>query len=338
MDTRTLLVAAAVAVTVLSVGTAAVAPDVVADPPTDPPPESHLSVTEMTIGPGTVTGETATLRVETFLDHRGGPAENVTVLVRAVDSESGMLETVERVRVGDLTAARERGVPANLTVAREGGYRIESVVYVADRRVETAARTVSGLDGLRPPYLRSGLQFHRFSGADLPAVEFSVRSAGDGRTTLDVSAFLTNTGDDPATDLELVVKARQADSNIVADEARVAIGEVRSGRTVTPSVNLTVPTDYNYYLDAVLLRDDVVVDTVRAPAALDPTETISVNTTRREVDLEVSDFESDTNGQDSPQPTPSDRATTSGDGPGFGVLAALAALLAAVGIARRRST
>jgi len=65
---------------------------------------------------------------------------------------------------------------------------------------------------------------------------------------------------------------------------------IRPGRTVTPSVSLTVPSQYNCYL---------VVGTARAPASLDPREPVPWNTTTREVGLEVGDFDLD--GGDAPR-------------------------------------
>jgi hypothetical protein len=74
---------------------------------------------------------------------------------------------------------------------------------------------------------------------------------------------------------------------------------IRPGRTVTPSVSLTVPSQYNCYLDTKLWRDGVVVGTARAPASLDPREPVPWNTTTREVGLEVGDFDLD--GGDAPR-------------------------------------
>ena len=333
---RNLVLAAGVALVVLvsAVGMAAV-PGVIAAPPETPEPPSSLAVSDVAIGTGEVTGETATLRVETRLRHRGGAADNVTIRVRAVDATSGLVETERTVDVGTVDGDRERAVTANVTVPRSGDYRIESVVYQDDRRVVESARSVSGVGSLQPAYARSDLQFHRFDGP-MPAVEFEIASSENDRATLAVDALLTNAGDDPVGDVELLVKARQVDSGIVADRAAVDVTAVRPGRTATASLDLTVPTQYNYYLDAVLLRDGVVVDTVRAPAALDPTKTIPMNQTTTDTGLEVSDFDSDTESTDD-RPARTDYAESEGDGPGFGALVALVALVGTALLARRRS-
>jgi PGF-CTERM protein len=129
-----------------------------------------------------------------------------------------------------------------------------------------------------------------------------------------------------------VFTARQADSNIVADRVAVPVGEIAAGRTASPSASLTVPDGYNYYLNAVLWKDGAVVGSARSAANLDPSETLSVNETRREVGLSVSDFESD------PSKSKDGGTVTASDGgqPGFTALAGIAALLVAGALARRK--
>jgi hypothetical protein len=321
------------AVTVLLVS---LVPGIVAAPEEDVRP-SRFDVTETTIAPGEVGGSTATLSVTTRLGHSGGDAENVTVLFRATDAETGLVAATVQRNLGTVEGRRELAVTANLSVPREGGYRIDTIVYEDGRRVRTAETTVRGVGTLEPAYTESALDFERFDGApaDLPAVEYSVRSTEGNRTTLNVSAYLTNAGDEPAGDVRLVVTARQVDSNIVADRASTAVGDVRPGRTVTPGVTLEVPSQYNYYLDAVLWRDGVIVSTARAPASLDPTEIVPTNTTTRETGLRVGDFDEEEEAEPREAATP--EPTTGGEGSGFGLLAATAALLGAGLLARRWS-
>ena len=97
---------------------------------------------------------------------------------------------------------------------------------------------------------------------------------------------------------------------------------------------MTVPAEYNYYLDATLWKDGVIVTSTRAAANLDPSETISVNETRREVGLRVADFErGDDTGRVPERDAPS---TPSAEGPGFTAALTFVALLAiALALARR---
>lgn len=332
-----LLLGGAAAVVVVSAVAAVAVPGALSPEEPDPVRPVGLQIAELNIAPGQVAGDTATLSVETRLQHEGGPAENVTLLVRAVDLESGLVETTREVEVEPIRGEREVAVSTNLTVPREGGYRLESVVYLDGRRRVSAAKSVNGVEALQPEYAETPVTFHRFARTGQPVMEYAIAGVQDDRATLRVQTYLTNTGSDTPDDLRLTVTARQADSNIVADRAETTVGDVAPGRTATPEAELVVPDGYNYYLDAILWKDGVIVGTARSVANLNPTETISANVTTREVGLEVSDFEDDENRPDRERPEPTRTEADSGQ-PGFTAAIAVVAMLGAVLAARRWST
>ena len=332
-----LLLGSAAAVVVVSAVAVAVVPGALAPEEPDPVRPVGLDVAELNVAPGHVAGDTATLAIETRLRHAGGPAENVTLLVRAVDLESGLVETTREVAVEPIRGEREVAVTTNLTVAREGGYRVESVAFLDGQRRVSAAKSVRGVEALQPEYARTPVEFHRFTRTGQPVMEYAIADVQDDRATLRVQTYLTNTGSEAPGDLRLTLTARQADSNIVADRAEVSVGAIEPGRTATPEAELVVPDGYNYYLDAVLWKDGVIVGTARSVANLDPTETISANVTTREVGLEVSDFEEDGgSGVEREPPEPAETRATGGQ-PGFTAAIAVVALLGAVLATRRWS-
>ncbi|WP_410766879.1 PGF-CTERM sorting domain-containing protein [Haloferax sp. DFSO60] len=335
MDRNALLAGGAIGIVAIALVTALVVPGVLADPTDDGPVRpGRISVSEVSIAAGEATGETATLDIETRIDHAGNPTHNVTVLVRAIDAESGLRTTTERVSVGNLTRDGEVSAGANLTVPREGGYDIDVILYRNTERVDTTQQRIRGVEAIKPPYLRTNTEFTESEA--LPPVSFSIIEADDEQTTLDVGATLTNTGDTPTDDLSVRFVLRQAESNIVASQTTVDVGEVRPGRTATVDAPVTVPNDYNYYIDAVLVRDGVVIDTARGAANLNPTRTISVNETTEEVELEVSDFENNgqTDGDDDYQNEEASSRTGTA-APGFGPVVALVALCMSVLAIRR---
>ncbi|ELZ78327.1 hypothetical protein C455_11608 [Haloferax larsenii JCM 13917] len=332
MEKNALLAGGAVVVVVAAVATALLVPGVLADPTDEGPVRpGPVDVADVSIAAGPATGETVTLAVETRIDHRGNPTNNVSVLVRAVDAESGLLTTTERIPVGNVSRDGEVTAGTNVTVPREGGYDVEVVLYRDAERVDERRKSVRGVSAIKPPYLHSTTSFTESEA--LPPVSFSITDAGEDRTTMNLMATLTNTGDDPAENLEVTFVLRQAESNIVASRTTVDAGAIQAGRTETVEASATVPNDYNYYIDAVLLRDGVVIDTARGAANLNPTRTISVNQTTEDVELRVEDFEDDDDGA---RPTNQPEATyTETSQPGFGALAALVALVASALVARR---
>lgn len=335
---KTLLVAA-LGIVLLTAVAAALLPGAIADRDDQLRP-GYLDYSQSNVQAGNVTGETVELLVESLIEHeRGGPARNVTVVHRAIDDDSGLLVETARSSLGTLDGEREYAPTTPLVVPREGAYEIQTAIYVDGQRRQQGRQTVQGVGTLIPEYARTNVVFGAFSTpmTDIPPIPYFVEDASGDRTTLTLLPFLTNTGDQPEEGLELVVQARQADSNIVADRTVAEIEPIAPGRTAQPSVQVSVPDDYNYELDAMLRRDGVVVGSVSMSASLDPTEEVEDDVTRRDVGLETSDFETD-RPRSADSPDDGDRSASDGtSGPGFGPVAALVALLAGGLYTARRS-
>jgi PGF-CTERM protein len=337
------LAAAAVAVLVVAAIAAVAVPGALARKAAEDEesPPSSLTLREPRVSAGEVSGETAEVSLDVRFDHDGGPAENVTVEVQAIDEDTNLVETTARKSLGTIEGEREVRTRLNVSVEREGGYRFDIRLYENGERVTTGSTTVRGVGSLTPAYERTGVTFQGFesTSADLPSVTFSIGATANNRTTLETRTFLTNGGDETADRIELAVRARQVDSNIVADRARIDVGSIDPGATVTPEATLDVPDEYNYHLDAILLKDGVVVETASAPATLDPSLPTAGNETTNDDDgLETGDFQQDAESADgSPDEPdrPPETETSASSGPGFGAPVALVALVAAALLARR---
>ena len=337
MDTRTALLAAAAALLVAGAVGAVAAPGAISDPRATDEPPGDIRVAGATVAPGDVRGETAELRLGTDLRHRGSPVENVTVRHRAIGAESGLLVDETTVDVGDVDFEGERTVNGTVTVEREGGYRIETVVFADGQRREQQTTRVAGVAALTPDYADTQVGFT--DGSVWPTVAVSVVEADNETATLSASVSVTNRGDEASEDVDLRLYLRQAESNVIAADATETVGTVRPGRTDTVTATVEVPAGYNYYVDAALFDDDVLVDETRGVANLNPRETITANETVRDVEFSVEDFERDDaagdGAGDGADRAPSD-ASTDGSTPGFGPLVAIAALALAALTARRR--
>lgn len=329
-----LLVAAALLL-VGTVGLVAAAPGALDDPrEPDRVPPGSIGVTEQGISPGAISGATAELDLHTDLEHRRGPVENVTVRYRAIDSDSGMLVDEQRVDVGDVDRDGEFTVNSTLAVPRDGGYTIETVVFSENDRVASTSTRVAGVAALTPAYADTDVGFTESN--VWPTVAVSVVEADERSATLRISASVTNRGDEVSDQLDLGVVLRQADSNVVADRGEATVDEIRPGRTDTVDVTVTVPADYNYYVDAALWQDDVLIDEHGSVANLNPQETISANETVEDVEFEVGDFATDSAPESTPSPAEErEERPVEDDTPGFGAAVAVIALLAAALLARR---
>lgn len=336
MRTETALVGAIAVVVVASLVIAVTAPGALAGAEETP---GHARLSEATVAEAAVSPDMVTLTVTAFLQHRGGTSENLSVRVRTTHLASELHATTEEVDVEPVSGDTEVEVPVNVTVPREGGYRIEVALLSDGQSRGDLRREVRGVGDLKPPMADSSVRFHRFDrrvGNDtLPSVQTRVEGSDGDRVTLEVSAYLTNEGGAETGDLSLEFVLRQAESGIVADRTRVSLDDVPPQHTVTPGALATVPDGYNYYVDAILWKGGVIVDSARGVANLDPDESIRVNRSDEEGGLQVADFASD-DGDTSARrgggitPTPV-------DSPGPGVAVALAALAAVALLARRRA-
>jgi len=336
MDTRTALLVAAAALLVASAVGAVAVPGAVTDPRETNEPPGRIDVAGATVSPGEVRGETAELRLGTDLRHRGSTVENVTVRHRAIGSESGLLVDETTVDVGDVDFEGEHTVNGTVDVEREGGYRIETVVFADGQRREERTTRVAGVAALTPDYADTRVGFT--DGSVWPTVAVSVVEADNETATLSASVSVTNRGDVASEDVDLRLYLRQAESNVIAAEAAETVGTVRPGRTDTVRATVEVPDGYNYYIDAALFDDDVLVDETQGVANLNPRETITANETVRDVQFAVEDFErgeGDVGGDDGGDAAAGDGASDDST-PGFGPLVALVALVAAALAARRR--
>ncbi len=343
MDARTTLLALGAAVLVVGVIGVVAAPDAIDDPRDgdNSGPPGHVALADVVIDPAEISGETATLDLVVDLRHCGSTVENVTLRHRALDADSGLLvdETVVDVGdVGDIDRDGETTVNGSLDVERTGGYHLETVVFVDGERTTERTTRIAGVEALVPSYADSSVEFA--DGTVWPTVAVSVADAGEETATLSVSTSVTNRGDDPSGDLDLRIMLRQADSNVVAAEASETVGTVRPGRTDTVTTTLDVPDGYNYYVDAALFDDDVLIDETQAVANLDPQETIDANETVEDVEFAVEDFTRTEAADDALDDAPvdedvEDAPDVADETPGFGVAVALAALFSASLIARR---
>ncbi|OYR46035.1 PGF-CTERM sorting domain-containing protein [Halorubrum sp. Hd13] len=336
MDTRTALLAAAAAVLVVSAVGVVAAPDALDDPREENERPGDVRIAGIVVSPGEVRGETAELRLGVDLRHRGPAVENVTVRHRAIGADSGLLVDETTVDVGEVDGGGERTINGSVDVERAGGYRIETAVFADGERVETRTTRVGGVAALTPDYADTRVGFT--DGNVWPTVAVSVREADNATATLSVSVSVTNRGDAASDPLDLRLLMRQAESNVIADEARETVGSVRPGRTETVTTTVEVPANYNYYVDAALWSDDVLIDETQGVANLNPRETIDADESVEEVEFSVEDFADGGAGGDdgADGERPRDDGGTDDGTPGFGPVAALAALLAAALYARRR--
>ena len=100
------LAAAGAALLILTVGAAVLIPGALAERDADTPPGRIGLYDDVAVSPVNVTGDTATLELDVRLTHHGGPTENTSIEVRAIDAQTGLLVTATTVPIGTITDER----------------------------------------------------------------------------------------------------------------------------------------------------------------------------------------------------------------------------------------
>jgi hypothetical protein len=309
----------------------------------EPQPDGELRMEEISLSAEEVGGERLALTTDVRLAHTDGASENVTVELRAVESDSELVAASRTIGVGGIEGDSEVSATGTLRIERGGDYHIEAIIYRDGVRATTGSKTVQGTGALTPGYPDSPVEFHRFARHDFPAIDYEITDSGGDSATLDVESYVTNGGEAPAEGLSLVLKARQVESGIVASEQEIDVDSISASQTARPGTDLTVPAGYNYYLDAILFNDGVIVDTARSGASLDPTERVQANETERDVEFEVGDFDSRDRPDDDQTPDGDggdgmSEADSDGAGPGFGVAVGILAVAIGLGLRARGRT
>ncbi|MCZ7391867.1 MAG: PGF-CTERM sorting domain-containing protein, partial [Candidatus Methanoperedens sp.] len=147
---------------------------------------------------------------------------------------------------------------------------------------DSGSVSIRGLNALTPESKRSGVV--------LSNIDFTVSNVSAGRVSIKSDIYLENKGQDASENLKMIVKAREAASNLLADKTGTDTGVIASEATAVKSVQLVVPDGYNYMVVVELWRGDTMINSWEKPVLLAPTKTVPKESTEKNVNIEVSKF------------------------------------------------
>ncbi|MCZ7395656.1 MAG: PGF-CTERM sorting domain-containing protein [Candidatus Methanoperedens sp.] len=270
-------------VLILSFGIVFLKGDVL-QPEPDYKPPSSLSIREVDVKPVEVTSSTIEVNITAYVNHAGGKTENATMLIRAISSDTRLLETQVSAPIPDTDSDLEKtlAVSTNLTVERNGGYDLNILLFDNGSISDSGSVSIRGLNALTPESKRSGVV--------LSNIDFTVSNVSAGRVSIKSDIYLENKGQDASENLKMIVKAREAASNLLADKTGTDTGVIASEATAVKSVQLVVPDGYNYMVVVELWRGDTMINSWEKPVLLAPTKTVPKESTEKNVNIEVSKF------------------------------------------------
>lgn len=295
----------------------------------EPSYPSYLSIREVDVKPVEVTSARIEVNVTAYINHNGGKTRDAVMLIRAINSETRLLESQVSAPIPETDSRLDKtlSVSTNINVERNGGYELNILLFDNGSIRDSGTVNILGLNALIPGSKRSGVS--------LTNIDFTVGGVSAGKVSIKSDIYLENKGPDVSDNLKMIVKAREATSNLIADKKNAETGTIINESTVVRTVELEVPEGYNYMVVVELWRGDTIINTWEKPVLLAPTKTVPKESVEKKMNIEVSKFVREagvpqgSSGGEAQRPN--QPAT-----PGFEIFAAISALLVMF-ILRRRS-
>ncbi|MDO8725567.1 MAG: hypothetical protein Q7J35_05830 [Candidatus Methanoperedens sp.] len=295
-------------------------------------PPASFSIREIDVKPVEVTSDLIEVNVTAYIYHGEGEAKNPIMLIRAINSNTGLHEAEVSTPIPASDSDKTVTAWAKLKVQRDGNYDLRILLYDNGSIRESGSVGIKGLNALTPAAKKSGVEVNN--------IDFIVVGASGGKASITSDVYLENKWAAPSENMNMIVKARQAESNLLADKKSSETGVIAGEATSVKSVQLDVPEGYNYMMVVELWKGDVLVNTWEKALMLAPTKTVPKESQEKKMTIEVSKFMR----EGGAPPVPGVTMTADAMGyappmkqePGFEFIFAFAALILVIA-SRRRS-
>ncbi len=255
--------------------------------------ESRLQITDIDILADRITSAEVVLNVTTYVENYGnGGSGEAKLILKAFDSASGLLVGETTTAAGSIDKGKTLPVSQLISVEREGGYRIDVVLFEDEKRLRQRSMQISGIGDLTPNIYDIGLKIQE--------MDFLVKNVTDSRVVIGVDLYLTNEGDFTSEDLPMLIKAREVDAGLLADKVWTSTGRIEKEKTIIDSCEIEVPDGYNYIVEALIWRNDTIVERGKGVVQLNPRRTIPKDEEIVSDKIQVRDF------MPVPAPTPAE--------------------------------
>jgi hypothetical protein len=299
---------------------------------------THLSIREVDVKPVNVTSSFVDINITTYINHIGGQTNDASVLIRAIDSSTGLLNSQVSVAIPETfqeSTEKTLITRQNLKIEKSGNYNLKILLFNNGSVLDSGSIDIRGINILVPQSKRNGITMSN--------MDFIIGGTSAGKVIIKPDIYLENIGSETSDNLRVLVKARESDSNILADKTEIETGPIKSEATAIKEVQLSVPDEYNYMIVVETWKDDTMINSWERPILLAPTKTIPKGSLENKVNIEVSKFAREGTPSVVGTPSPNMYATTATQPysqrapqePGFEIVGSIAVMLI-VSICRRR--
>jgi hypothetical protein len=294
---------------------------------------SEVTIADIDISAEALDIAEASLNVTTYLDNSGDAnSGEINILVKAYDADTNLLVTSKKTQVGEIEGRETKSASTYLKLPKEGGYRLQIVVFEDDKGIQRAETMIYGLTSLEPPSVA------KISIREIDFFVEAVELESEGNreyAVINTTLYVDNLGVD-VSDLRVLIKARENETRLIADKRWGDLGILNEGTTSLHYAELRVLNGRDYIFEVQIWQSERVIKESSGMVLLSPfaNRTVVLESKEKTVEIspaiKISDFIRPTGryeeeGYEAPVPMP----MPAPEEPGFEVLPAAFALIIA---------
>ncbi|MDK2827022.1 MAG: hypothetical protein PWQ44_2202 [Methanolobus sp.] len=291
---------------------------------------SNLGIRDIEVSADSVKSTYVWLNVTTYVENMGSDSDsNATVVLKVFNKNTGLLEKKQEARIGPIEQWETKVISQSISLLKNEDYRISTTIMDDGKLSYEKWMTLSGLDTLQSDMQDTGIQ--------IQTIDFLVRETNSRSVVIQNDIYLKNEGLETSRDYRILIKAREMDARLVADKEWTNSGEIEPEETAIISVNLTVPSGYNYVVEISVWDGNTIVKTDEDYVQLNPEKVIDREQLVQNKNINTADFlveeEEDYKWDSAVEETAYDETAES---PGFTGSIAVIGFIAALYMVRRR--
>ncbi len=289
---------------------------------------SEIAIADIDISAEALGIADALLNVTTYLDNSGdAKSGEIDVLVKAYDADTNLLVASNETKVGEIGGRKTKSASTCLKLPKEGGYRLQIVVFEDDKGIRRAETKIYGLSRLEPPSVaKISIREIDFLVEAVEAESERDREYAIINTTL----YIDNLGKD-VDGLRALVKARDNETRLIADRNWKDLEFLKEGTTSLRYAELRVLNGRDYVFEIQIWQSERIIKESSGMVLLSPFVNRTVVKEAKEKTVEISPKVaiSDFIPPGAPVPEPAPYPTPAPAAPGFETLYAAFALFVA---------
>lgn len=289
---------------------------------------SRLQISKIDIAKETVKSSFVELTVTTYVTNYGEKSGNTSLLLKAYNVQTGLLEVQVHNNIRVIGKKITANVVQNIELPKTGDYKIMTELYEGESKIENNewydyeyGRNVNsgeviiyGLENLKPDIQDIGIE--------ISEMDFIVRDVDNGTVVIENDLYLINEGRKRSGNYSMLIKARELNAGLIADKEWVRTGHIEPETTVIKSVELKVPDNYNYVVEALIWNNNTIVKRGEGIVQLNPSIKLEEKERIEEQQMRTEDFRR----SDMLIPEAEKAGYGAMEAPGFGILFAITAI------------